>query len=385
MALKGIKVVEFAGLAPAPFCGMILSDFGANVIRIDKVKSTDFVPDSLSRGKRSIAIDLKSKSGISIVKKLCKYSDVLIEPFRPGIMEKFGLDPKTLLIENPGLIYARLTGYGQNGPYAKMAGHDLNYLAISGVLSKLGRKGQKPTPPVNLLADFAGGGLICAFGILAALFERTKSGRGQIIDSNMVVEGAAYVSSFLFTTQNDKQFFWSGQVRGNNLLDTGSPVYDTYETLDGKFVALACLEPKFLLNFLSAVKIDFDPSLLQKEKKEIFKARLCELFKTKTRREWWDIFRKIDACLTPVLEFDEAFHDEHNSRENGTFIENENRIMEPRSAPRLSSMTETNFNVKKPFVGQHTKEILSEIGYSEEEIRTLIDYGVVEFMINSKL
>ena len=230
MALRGLKVIELAGLAPAPVCGMILSDFGAQVIRVDKM-GNGLNYDVTARGKSSIALNLKKPEGVDILRKLCHSADVLIEPFRPGVMERLGLGPGPLTQENPKLIYARLTGFGQTGPYKYMAGHDINYLALSGVLSCLGRKTENPLPPVNLLADFAGGSFTCAMGIMAALLERSSSGQGQVIDSCMV-EGAAYVGSWLFAMG---PHVW-GKPRGENILDSGTHFYETYKTKDGKYL-----------------------------------------------------------------------------------------------------------------------------------------------------
>ncbi|XP_069483196.1 alpha-methylacyl-CoA racemase isoform X2 [Ambystoma mexicanum] len=243
MALAGVRVLELAGLAPAPYCGMILADFGAHVIRVDKTRSP-MNADTLARGKRSIALNLKSPAGVAVIKKLCEKSDVLIEPFRHGVMEKLGLGPEKLLQLNSKLIYARLTGYGQSGQYATAAGHDINFLAISGVLSKLGRRNEKPYAPLNLLADFAGGGLMCAMGIIMALYERTRSGQGQVIDASMV-EGAAYVGSFLWKGQ-----YLFSRPRGENILDGGAPFYETYKTSDGKFMAVGAIEPQFFKELL---------------------------------------------------------------------------------------------------------------------------------------
>lgn len=308
MALKGIKVIELAGLAPSPFCGMILADYGASVIRVDKI-GAGLNYDVTARGKRSISLNLKHPEGAKVLKKLCSSSDIVIEPFRAGVMEKLGLGPKELMADNPKLIYARLTGFGQTGPYAKMAGHDINYLATSGILSRLGRKDQPPVAPINLLADFAGGGMTCAMGIMAALFERSQSGQGQVIDANMV-EGAAYVGSWIYLSQ--KMMIW-GKGRGENVLDTGAHFYETYETKDGKFMAVGSIEPQFYAELLSKLESDSDhlPQLLGPESAEL-KEKLTAIFKTKTRDEWSDIFDGSDACVTPVLELDEAPEHPHN-------------------------------------------------------------------------
>ncbi|XP_013855128.1 alpha-methylacyl-CoA racemase, partial [Austrofundulus limnaeus] len=251
MALTGVRVIELAGLAPAPFCGMILADFGANVIRVDRTKAPTSL-DTQARGKRSVAINLKSPDGVSLLRRLCAHSDVVLEPYRKGVMEKLGLGPNELLAENPRLIYARLTGYGQSGSYSAAAGHDINYIAMSGLLSRLGRSGEKPYAPLNLLADFAGGGLTCALGIVLALLERTKSGRGQIIDASMV-EGAAYTGSFVWKSQSIGM--WN-RGRGENMLDSGAPFYDTYETLDGQYMAVGAIEPQFYKQLLKGLELD---------------------------------------------------------------------------------------------------------------------------------
>ncbi|NXL13538.1 AMACR racemase, partial [Setophaga kirtlandii] len=249
MALSGVRVLELAGLAPAPLCGMILADFGAQVVRVDRLSQSAAASahgDVQARGKRSLALDLKQPQGAAVLRPIMFYVllnvnlNSLLMSFE-GVMERLGLGPEVLLQENPRLIYARLTGFGQTGKYAKSAGHDINYLALSGVLSKLGRKNENPFPPVNLLADFAGGGVMCALGIVIALFERAKSGKGQVIDASMV-EGVAYLSSFLWKSQN--LGLWS-QPRGENLLDSGAPFYETYRTSDGKFMAVGAIEPKF--------------------------------------------------------------------------------------------------------------------------------------------
>ncbi|XP_072353421.1 alpha-methylacyl-CoA racemase isoform X3 [Scyliorhinus torazame] len=247
MALAGIRVIELAGLAPSPLCGMILADFGAKVVRIDRTRA--FTADVLGRGKRSVALNIKKPEGAEVLKQLCNRSDVLIEPFRRGVMEKLGLGPEGMLEQNPKLIYARLSGFGQSGQYSKNAGHDINYIALSGLLSKFGRKGENPYAPLNVVADFAGGGLMCAMGIILALYERIKSGKGQVIDANMV-EGAAYCSSWLWKSQ--QLSLWNRE-RGENLLDTGAPFYETYKTSDGKYMAVGALEPQFYDKLIEGV------------------------------------------------------------------------------------------------------------------------------------
>ncbi|XP_042899562.1 alpha-methylacyl-CoA racemase isoform X2 [Parasteatoda tepidariorum] len=369
MALRGLKVIELAGLAPAPFCGMILSDFGATVTRIDKPDTyTD--KDSLSRGKRSLSLDLKKTAAAHIITKLCSTADVLIDPYRPGVLEKYNLDPSVLCKVNPALIFARMTGFGQNGPFAKMAGHDINYIAISGVLSMIGGK-DKPQAPINLLGDFAGGGLICALGICLALLERHKSGKGQVIDANMVA-GSAYVSSFLWTTKYANIPIWLGP-RGTNVLDGGTHFYNTYRTKDGKFMSVGAIETKFYSLLCKGLGVDpekcpqFDN---WDENIEMF----SKIFLTKTQEEWCKIFDLTDACVAPVLPMEEAHHHPHNSCK-GTFICSDEKVV-PSPAPTLSR-TPAAVKLTEPLNGQHSIEILREEGFSSEEIKKYIDDKVV--------
>lgn len=373
MALKGIKVVEMAGLAPSPLCGMILSDLGASVIRVDRTGAS-FSPDIMTRGKRSLSLNLKTAEGSRVLSKLCSTSDVLIEPFRAGVMEKLGLGPQTLYKKNPGLIYARLTGFGQEGPLAKAAGHDINYLAISGILSRLGRKDAVPTPPINILADFAGGGLMAAFGIMAALYERSSSGKGQIIDANMV-EGAAYVSSWIYMAQNMSPIF--GKARGENVLDSGAHFYDTYRTKDDKHMAVGAIEPQFYQLFLKGLGMSADELPQFTHDPEGFKKKVADKFASKTRQEWEDIFADTDACVTPVLELNEAAQHEHNVQRKAFFQDN-NGTMTPIPAPRLSRTPATPQIGPELQIGQHSLEILAELEYCDEEINKMADDGVIQ-------
>ncbi|XP_035218038.1 alpha-methylacyl-CoA racemase-like [Stegodyphus dumicola] len=372
MALRGIKVIEFAGLAPAPFCGMILRDHGASVTRIDR-PGADINVDSLSRGKRSFVIDLKNSKSASVVSRLCSNADVLLEPFRPGVMEKYKLGPSELCKINPRLIYARLTGFGQNGPFSKMAGHDINYIAISGVLSVLGRSGEKPSPPINLLGDFAGGGLICALGICLALLERQKSGKGQVIDANMV-EGSAYVSSWLWSTR--KEGFpiplWANS-KGKNVIDGGSHFYQTYETKDGKYMAVGALEPQFYRALMKGLGIDENEYSQFSDWEETTK-KFSEIFLTKTQEEWCEVFNFTDACVTPVVPLEESHKHIHNIA-NKSFITNGKESI-PVPAPRLSR-TPGDICWKIPASGEHTLEILLEEGFTKSEIDSLVKGNVV--------
>ncbi|XP_048224103.1 alpha-methylacyl-CoA racemase [Perognathus longimembris pacificus] len=382
MVLRCVRVVELAGLAPAPFCGMVLADFGAQVVRVDRPGS---VGDSsrLGRGKRSLVLDLKRPRGAAVLRRLCAGADVLLEPFRRGVMEKLQLGPDIMLQENPKLIYARLSGFGQSGSYSKSAGHDINYLALSGVLSKLGRSGENPYAPLNLLADFGGGGLMCALGIMMALFERTQSGKGQVIDANMV-EGTAYLSSFLWKTE--KMGLWE-QPRGQNMLDGGAPFYTTYKTADGHYMAVGAIEPQFYQLMVDGLGLKSDelPSQMSitdwPEMKKIF----AEAFAKKTKEEWCKIFDGTDACVTPVLTFEEAVHHSHN-RERGSFITNEEQLVSPGPAPLLSRTPAFPSAKRDPLVGEHSEEVLKEFGFNQEEINQLSSDRIIENnKIKSKL
>lgn len=305
--LEGVRVVELAGLAPGPFASLILADYGASVLRIDRAHPNAHTsvrppstPDVLTRHKSSIALDLKSIDAVALLKDLLKHVDVLIDPFRPGVIEAIGLAPTEILASNPRLIVARLAGFRRDGEYATMAGHDINYLAVSGVLSQLGPKNGPPHPPANILADFAGGGLMCAFGILMALLQRTQSGKGQVMENNMV-DGAAYLASsmrYLLGTP-----FWD-KPRGENVLDGGSPWYNVYECKGGGYMAVAALESKFHHELLRYLDLGEEALCLESDRKAWpgIKLKLQQRFLQKTRPEWEEIFIGKDACCTPVIE-----------------------------------------------------------------------------------
>ncbi|XP_061732572.1 alpha-methylacyl-CoA racemase isoform X2 [Nerophis ophidion] len=374
MALAGIRVVELAGLAPAPFCGMILADFGAKVIRVDRTKAGSSL-DTQTRGKRSVAINLKTSEGVALLRKLCVQSDVVLEPYRKGVMEKLRLGPQELLKENPGLVYARLTGYGQSGMYASAAGHDINYLAMSGLLSRLGRSGEKPYAPLNLLADFAGGGLTCALGIVLALLERTKSGKGQIIDASMV-EGAAYVGSFVWKSHSIGM--WD-RPRGENMLDSGAPFYDTYLTSDAKYMAVGAIEPQFYQQLLQGLELDADqlPPQMSFDDWPQLRRIFSERFALKTQADWSRIFDGTDACVTPVLSFDQVSVHPHN-QDRGSFMKDSSGEESPRPAPLLSRTPAEPCVASGLLTGEHTAEVLQEYGFKTSEIDKMLAAGVVE-------
>jgi alpha-methylacyl-CoA racemase len=377
--LDKIRVIEMVGVAPSPYCGMILADFGADVIIVERLsKDGPGTPEVLDknpfdRGKKSIRVNLKTDKGIAIIRKMIQVSDVLLEPYRPGVMETLGLGPKEALELNPKLIYARLTGWGQNGPYAKMAGHDINYIALSGALSLFRRKGERPLPPCNILGDFAGGGMLCAMGILLALVERNRSGKGQVVDAAML-DGAANLSTLFYGLLANHLMTLD---IGTNMLDSGAPYYQTYETADGKFVAVGAIGDRFYKELLKGLKLDqssLPPQNDMKKWSEIT-TRFAEIFKTKTRDDWTAIFEGKDACVAPILELDEVDQHPHN-KERGLLI-NLDGVLQPLPAPRLSR---TPGRAQSPGKqrGTETKQILEELGYSTEEIEAFYRNNIVE-------
>eukprot|EP00002_Diphylleia_rotans_P028039 TRINITY_DN5651_c0_g3_i1.p1 TRINITY_DN5651_c0_g3~~TRINITY_DN5651_c0_g3_i1.p1 ORF type:complete len:384 (-),score=94.27 TRINITY_DN5651_c0_g3_i1:63-1214(-) len=373
MALKGVRVLELAGLAPAPFCGMVLADFGADVIRVDRVGASNM--DKLARGKRSIAIDLKKDEGRQLLLRLIERADVLIEPFRPGVMEKMGLGPEFVCNHNPRLIYARMTGFGQTGPYAPMAGHDINYIALTGALSITGRKDETPTFAGNLLGDFAGGGMLCAMGILLALIERSKSGRGQVVDAAMV-DGATYLMSFIFKAYQNGM--WADE-KGTSLLDGGAHFYDTYRTKDGKFMSVGAIEPQFYKLLLKGMGLDPAtlPDQMSTDHWPEMKQKFAAVFASKTRDEWCKIFDGTDACVAPVLQMGEIMKHPHNVSRAAMFVGSEEEL-EPAAAPRLSRTPGTTSAKPQPEVGQHTVAVLMEYGVSGKEVCDYARSGVID-------
>ncbi len=373
--LKGIKIVEFAGIGPGPFAAMMLADLGADILRIerhDRVASGDKSkpsPDLLNRGRRSVGINLKSKTGVETALRLLEQADACIEGFRPGVMEKLGLGPDVCLAKNPRLVYGRMTGFGQEGPLAEVAGHDINYIALAGALEPIGRAGEKPLPPLNLVGDFGGGGMLLAYGLLAALVERAQSGRGQVVDAAMV-DGAAILCTMFYAFRHMKM--WS-DGRGQNLLDTGAHFYEVYETKDGKYVAIGAIEPQFYAELLERVGVAKDPRFIaqmDRSKWPQMKQEFEALFKTKTRAEWCELLEGSDACFAPVLSPLEAPEHPHN-RERKTFVTVAGAL-QPAPAPRFSR-TPGDIQRPPPVPGAHTDEALAAWGFSESELRALRD------------
>ena len=376
--LGGIRVVELAGIGPAPFCGMMLGDMGAEVLRIDRTAPVDIGLnmdpkfDVLNRGKKSVAIDLKSPAGIDTALRLIATADAVIEGFRPGVTERLGLGPAVCLSANPRLVYGRVTGWGQSGPMAQRAGHDVNYIALAGVLDAIGRRGEKPLPPLNLLADFGGGGMYLAFGVVCAILEAKRSGRGQIVDAAMI-DGALSLMAGIFGMRAAGA--WSDE-RGTNTLDTGAPFYDVYETADRKFLAIGALEDRFYRELLEGLGLKGDDLPDQWDRagwprlREAIAARVA----SKTRDAWSAIFDDSDACCVPVLSAEEAIAHPHN-RERDSFV-TLGGVAQPAPAPRFSA-TRCEIQSLPPVPGEHSEEALAAWGFSSSEIAALISAKVV--------
>lgn len=377
--LAGFKVIEIAGIGPGPFCAMMLADMGADVLRIDRPPSkkagasSGASKDILNRGRRSIAVDLKSPEGKQLILDLVSKADALVEGFRPGVMERLGLGPEACAAANGTLIYGRMTGWGQDGPWAKMAGHDINYIAIAGALHAFGRKGEKPTPPINMVGDFGGGGMLMAFGIVCGLLEASKSGKGQVIDAAMV-DGSAILMTMIhaFTAMG----MWKDE-RGVNLLDTGAHFYDVYETSDSKYLSIGAIEPQFYAEFLQKMELDGDEALkaqMDARAWDALKERVAARVKTKTREEWAVIFEGSDACVAPVLNLKEAPHHPHNKHRQ-TFIEVDG-VSQAAPAPRFSR-THTQTPAPAPSPGEHSVSALLDWGLEAGAVDVLIAQGAV--------
>jgi alpha-methylacyl-CoA racemase len=376
--LSGLKVIEIAGIGPGPFAAMMLADMGAEVVRVDRAGAVggDFSKQNLeilNRGRRSIGVDLKSPDGVETVMALVEQADALIEGFRPGVAERLGIGPDDCLARNPKLVYGRMTGWGQDGPYAQAAGHDINYIALGGALAHFGRAGTKPTPPINLVGDFGGGGMLMAFGVACGLVESGRSGEGQVIDAAMV-DGSAILMTMIWGFQ--ALGIWGDF--GTNVLDTGAPFYDTYETSDGKFISLGSLEPQFYAEVINrlglADDVDLGRQMDQSSWPEL-RDKLTALFKTKTREEWCEVLEMTDACFAPVLTMAEAAAHPH-MKARSTIIE-DNGLLQPAPAPRFSR---TPGAVSRPaaWPGQHTDEVLADWGFAADRIAKLKESGAIK-------
>ncbi|MBV5293906.1 MAG: CoA transferase [Curvibacter lanceolatus] len=331
--LQGLKVIEMAGLGPGPFCAMLLADMGAEVLRIERPGTPHTPHDILARGRTHLALDLRAAGAADQVLGLIERADVLIEGFRPGVMERLGLGPEPCLQRNPRLVYGRMTGWGQHGPLAQAAGHDINYIALSGALHAIGRSGEGPVPPLNLVGDFGGGAMLLAFGVLSALYEAQRSGQGQVIDAAMT-DGAALLSAMMYGFKAAGR--WSNQ-RGENLLDGGAHFYDTYACADGRYVAIGAIEPQFYALLRERCGIADDPAFdaqMDPAAWPLLKLRLADVFRTRTRDEWCALLEGSDACFAPVLDWDEAPQHPHNQA-RATFV-TAHGLTQPAPAPRFS-------------------------------------------------
>lgn len=370
--LAGIRLVEIAGLGPAPFAAMLLADAGADIVRIDRPGGNPLSPlpprrETVNRGRRSLALDLKSPAGRDALLRIAGQVDGLIEGFRPGVMERLGLGPDICLARNPRLVYGRMTGWGQEGPWRDRAGHDLDYIALAGALGAIGRPGAPPTVPLNLIGDYGGGALYLAFGMVCGLFEARHSGRGQVVDAAMV-DGVASLMTVVHML--DGAGLWQAR-RGANLLDGGAPFYDVYETADGRHVALAALEPQFFAEFRARAGLADEPALAAQFDRATWpamRAAIAARLRERTRDEWEATFEGSDACLAPVLDHREAPRHPHLAA-RGTFRTRDG-IAEPAPAPRFSR-TPSEPGAPPPEPGEHGREILVEFGFSEAEIEGL--------------
>jgi alpha-methylacyl-CoA racemase len=376
--LDGIRIIELAGIGPAPFAGMMLADAGADIIRIDRSDRASYPPhqdphvDLLNRGRRSVAVDLKHPDGVALVLQLADRADGLMEGFRPGVAERLGVGPEVCLARNPKLVYGRMTGWGQRGPMALAAGHDIDYIALAGALEPLGRAGDRPLPALNLIGDFGGGGMLLAFGMVAAIISAQRTGEGQVVDAAMV-DGAASLMTMTYTLRASG--IWN-DVRGTNLLDTGAHFYEVYETSDGGFIGVGAIEPQFYAELIRLMGLD-DVDLsaqMDRDTWPAMKERFALVFAAKTRKEWESIFEGSDACAAPVLSPAEAPDHPHNQF-RGTFSEVAG-IVQPSPSPRFEG-TPGSIRRPPPNPGQHGDEALADWGFADAEVGELRRSGAI--------
>ena len=372
--LQGIKIIEMAGIGPGPFCGMVLADLGAEIIRVDRASAagTGSRQDPANRGKKSIAVDLKSAEGVEVVLKLVETADAIFEGFRPGVMERLGLGPDICAARNKKIVFGRMTGWGQYGPLSQAAGHDINYISITGALEAIGRPDSPPVPPLNLVGDFGGGGMLLALGLVSALLESKSSGKGQVIDAAMT-DGSALLMSMFYSMKASGA--WNEEV-GTNILDGGAHFYDSYECKDGKYISIGSIEPQFYAMLREVAELKdpiFDNQMSRKEWPEK-KEAITKIFLAKTRDEWCDLMEGTDICFAPVLSMWEAPNHPHNVARK-TFIELEG-LSQPAPAPRFSR-TEVEVSSPPSIAGEHTDSILKDLGYDETEISSLKNQGGV--------
>jgi alpha-methylacyl-CoA racemase len=376
--LAGLTIIEIAGIGPGPFAAMSLADMGANVIRVERPGGSVFAAaynpklDFLNRNKRCISINLKEPAGVDTVLTLIEQADALLEGNRPGVMERLGLGPDVCLARNPALVYGRMTGWGQQGPMAREAGHDINYIALSGALHPIGRAGEKPAIPLNLVGDFGGGGLMLAYGMVCALLEAKSSGKGQVVDAAMI-DGAATLMASTFAA--NQVGFWTDE-RGTNLLDSGAHFYEVYETADGKYISLGSIEPQFYAALLEKLGDDAKHFEQQFDAPNwpAMKEKMAAIIKRKTRDEWDQVFAGANACYAPVLSMSEVRHHPHHQA-RGTFID-DGEVWQPAPAPRFSR-TQAEISRGAATIGQHSEEILREFGFTTEQVAGLLESGAI--------
>jgi alpha-methylacyl-CoA racemase len=374
-----VRILEIAGIGPGPFAAMMLADMGAEVVRVERVQAvrddaTGPHWDVMLRGRRNIALDLKHADGVETLLSLVERADVVIEGFRPGVMERLGVGPEVCLARNPKLVFGRMTGWGQEGPYASSAGHDINYIALAGALAHFGRAGEPPTPPLNMVGDFGGGGMLLAFGVVCALLEAQRSGKGQVIDAAMV-DGSAVLMSMFWAYRNVGMF--DEHARGVSLLDTGAHFYDVFECADGEWVSVGSIEPQFYALLLEKTGLTGDPEFtnqMDKTQWPTLKRKLAKVFKTKTQSQWNEIMEGTDVCYAPVLRMSEAAQHPHNVARN-TFIEVAG-VTQPAPAPRYSRSA-TDLPTAPAHAGQHTRAVLGDWGVDAVRIDTLISSGAI--------
>ena len=378
--LAGYRIIEIAGIGPGPFAAMLLADMGAEVIRVDRAQSVAGPPpdeasaDVTRRGRRSIAIDLKHPRGVATLLDLVAHADALIEGFRPGVMERLGVGADVCLERNPRLVFGRMTGWGQDGPYARAPGHDINYISLAGALAHFRRAGQAPVPPLNMVGDFGVGGMFLAFGVVCGLLEAQRSGSGQVIDAAMV-DGTAVLMTMFWSLRHLGLFDESAP--GTNLLDTGAPFYDVYECSDGCYVSIGSIEGQFYAELLRLTGLENDPAFAAQMDKASWpdlKDRLAALFRTRSRAEWCELMEMTDVCFAPVLTMTEAAEHPHNVARQ-TFVPFHG-VTQPAPAPRFSR-TPPRLRQPPAYAGQHSREILQDWGFGPRRIDELVESGAV--------
>ncbi len=370
--LNGYTVLELAGIGPAPMGGMMLADMGAEVIRIDRTGGM-VMKDVSTRGKKSVAVNLKDPNGLETLLRMVENADVLIDPYRPGVCEKLGIGPSACLARNPKLIFARMTGWGQEGPLAQRAGHDINYIAITGALYAMGRKDEKPVPPLNLVGDMGGGGMLLVNGVLAALLETANSGKGQVIDVAMV-DGAAQLMWMFHSFE--AMGMWDATERGSNILDGGAHFYDTYECADGEYISIGSIEPQFYALLKERAGLTEEDFGAQNDQSQwsVMKKKLTTVIKQKTQAQWSEIMEGTDVCYAPVLNFLDAPKHPANIARN-TYIEVDG-VVQPAPAPRFGR-TPSEVRHGGHDVGQDTDSVLAEMGFGEQELASLRSDGSI--------